>query len=165
MASPNPALKSVIILDACEAGAAETLKSGESERDTVIDQLEHAAAGTPSLPPSPAKLLMRIRDHGVLTYAFLEALNKDEGLPDDFVDLLTVTAHLEPPCTGDLCGNLRRSPAPKTDLKDNFPLGVRKPVCEPRHSFVSHPSQARRQAISPLLISKFIKGPPTPRRS
>ena len=132
----------------------------DSERDTVIDQLQHATGRNTIAAAEPGQAAYEgYRDHGVLTYAFLEALNKDEGLPDDFVDLLTVAAHLSrrvPEISAATFGVRQR---PKTDLKDNFPLGVRKPVLRTAALFCQSPQPGQEANYFAAFDLKLHQGP------
>ena len=83
-----PAQKSLVVLDACEAGASEAFRGGDRERETVMAQLEHAT-GRNIIAAAPAgkAAYEGYQGHGVLTYAILEALHRPEGAVADTVDI------------------------------------------------------------------------------
>ena len=75
-----PAQKTLLILDTCESGGAIGLVKGASARETAMDQLQYAtgqnliaAAGSSDVAREGYK------NHGVLTYALLEALSQPPG--------------------------------------------------------------------------------------
>ena len=127
-----PAKKSVIVLDACEAGASEAFKGGDRERETAIAQLEYATGRNTIAAAANGKAAYEgYRGHGVLTYAILEALNKEDGVGDETVDLLGVASHVSRRVIDISKTEFGIIQTPKTDLKDNFPLGIRKAVLKP----------------------------------
>jgi Caspase domain len=127
--SQVPAQKSVIILDACEAGASEAFRSVDRERETVIAQLEHATGRNTIAAAAQGKAAYEgYQDHGVLTYAILEALNRDEKAKEDVVDLYTVGGYISRRVPEISLQQFNMYQQPKADLKDNFPLGKRQPL-------------------------------------
>jgi len=70
------ASKKVLILDTCESAAAAGLVRGrERERQTAMDQLQHAT-GDNLIAAARQAAYEGYRGHGVLTYTILEALTK-----------------------------------------------------------------------------------------
>jgi hypothetical protein len=127
--SQVPAQKSVIILDACEAGANEAFRSADRERETVLAQLEHATGRSIIAAAAQGKAAYEgYNDHGVLTYAILEALNREKTEKDDVVDLYTLGAFITRRVPGISLEAFNMYRQPKVDLKENFPIGRRQPL-------------------------------------
>ena len=125
---PGP---SVVILDACEAGASEAFRGGDRERETVIGQLVHATGRSTISAASAGKAAYEgYQGHGVLSYAILEALNKQEGAEDETVDVYGLAAHVDRrvPQISQAEFGIRQKPEPV--LRDDFPLGTRKAVLQ-----------------------------------
>ena len=128
-----PAQKSLVVLDACEAGASEAFRGGDRERETVMAQLEHAT-GRNIIAAAPAgkAAYEGYQGHGVLTYAILEALHRPEGAGAETVDVFGLAAHVsrQVPAISQRAFGLRQQPR-FTPTGDNFPLGVRAAVLPP----------------------------------
>jgi WD40 repeat protein len=122
--------KSVLILDTCESGAAATLVRGnDSARLTAMDQLKHAT-GHNLIAASRQAAFEGYKDHGVLTYALLEALHKSDGSGgDDSVRVGALADHINgrvPKITQELFGQ------PQWPIRRlsgiDFPIGIRQKV-------------------------------------
>jgi WD40 repeat protein len=126
------ASKSVIVLDACESGAFEAPRGNSLETETAVAQFAFATGrSTISAAPAGKAAYEGYRGHGLLTYAILEGMNAQEGAPAEPVTLLAL---------GDYVGRrvIELSEkefgivqAPRTEMRDNFPLGIRQPILKP----------------------------------
>jgi WD40 repeat protein/tetratricopeptide (TPR) repeat protein len=124
-----PASKSVIVLDACESGAFEAPRGNSLETETAVAQFAFATGRSIiSAAPAGKAAYEGYRGHGLLTYAILEGMNAQEGAPAQPVTLLAL---------GDYVGRrvIELSEkefgivqAPRTEMRDNFPLGIRQPI-------------------------------------
>jgi WD40 repeat protein len=124
-----PASKSVIVLDACESGAFEAPRGNSLETETAVAQFAFATGRSIiSAAPAGKAAYEGYRGHGLLTYAILEGMNAQEGAPAQAVTLLAL---------GDYVGRrvIELSEkefgivqAPRTEMRDNFPLGIRQPI-------------------------------------
>jgi hypothetical protein len=119
--------KKLLILDTCESSAAAGLiRGGERERQTAMDQLQHAT-GDNLIAAARQAAYEGFRGHGVLTYAILETLtkSKDDG-GDDRVDVDALARYV-----GDRVPDISQSlfGVAQTPIRrlsgQNFPLGLR----------------------------------------
>jgi hypothetical protein len=125
-----PAEKSLIVLDACESGASEAFRGGDRERETVMAQLEYAT-GRNYIAAAPAgkAAYEGYKQHGVLTYAILEALHRPKGAAADPVSVFGIAAHIsrEVPAISQKTFGIRQQPR-FTPTGEDFPLGMRAAV-------------------------------------
>jgi hypothetical protein len=126
-----PAQKRLMILDACEssAGAMRT-RSIDRERETVMAQLEHATGDiTISAAPEGKAAYEGYKDHGLLTYALLEALHRPAGVGQEPVSVFGLGAHIsrQVPALSQRTFGVRQVPR-FTPTGEDFPLGVRTAV-------------------------------------
>jgi hypothetical protein len=126
--------KSVLFLDTCYGGAATALVRGT--RFTVIqaavDQLKRAT-GQNLIAASRVAAFEGYREHGVLTYALLEALHKGDESGDDSVRVGGLADYVNgrvPEITQELFGQ-QQWPIRRLSGID-FPIGIRRPVFEQR---------------------------------
>jgi WD40 repeat protein len=145
-----PAEKSLIILDACESGANDMLRSGERAHETVMAQLEHATGRNTIAAAPPGKAAYEgYNGHGVLTYALLEALNRPEGAPTQPVTVYGMAAHvsLEVPAISQRTFGIRQQPR-FTPTGDDFSLGVRQTVLKDLPAFIPpSPTHITKEAL------------------
>jgi uncharacterized caspase-like protein len=124
------AQKSVLIFDTCESAAAGALIRGvESARQTAMDQLQHAT-GQNLIAAAREAAHEGFKDHGILTYVLLEALNKADsaGGGEDEVKIFPLAEYAEkrvPQITQQVFGVSQR---PIYKLSGNFPIGIRRAV-------------------------------------
>jgi WD40 repeat protein len=128
------ALKSIIVLDACESGAFDTTRGNDLENETTIAQFSSATGrNTISAAAAGRPALEGYQGHGILTYALLEALNKKDDDPgDERVNLLTVVSHVSrrvPQISNEAFGVEQST---KTKLGDDFTFGLRRAVLKPQ---------------------------------
>ena len=72
-----PAQKTLLILDTCESGGASGLIKGASARETAMDQLQYATGQNLIAAAGSSEVAREgYKNHGVLTYALLEALSQ-----------------------------------------------------------------------------------------
>ncbi|MGA7329114.1 MAG: caspase family protein, partial [Rhodomicrobium sp.] len=119
--------KSLLIFDTCESeGAKVFVRGGERERQTAMEQLEHAT-GQNLIAAAREAAYEGYRDHGVLTYTILEAFQKlGTAGADDKVDVNSLARHVGervPEITASLY-SVRQEPIQKLS-GSNFPLGLR----------------------------------------
>lgn len=123
---PGPSL---IILDACEAGASEAFRGGDREHETAIGQLQYATGrNVIAAAPRGKAAYEGYQGHGILTYTILEALNMHDGIADEIVDVYGIATNVSrrvPEISLSQFGILQK---PEPVLKDNFPLGFRKAI-------------------------------------
>ncbi len=128
------ATKSVIVLDACESGAFEERRSGGDDlvTKTQIDQFAHATGrSTIAAAPAGKAAYEGVNHHGVLTLAMLEAMNRQEGAGAEPVTLLGLGAYVSNRVIEISRQEFGFAQTPKTDLKDDFTLGLRQAVLKP----------------------------------
>ncbi len=119
------AQKSILIFDTCESSAAAGLTRGEKERETAVDRLRDAT-GRSVITAARQAAYEGYKEHGVLTYAILDALSEIAGQPSTEVDLYQLAAHVDrevPSISKSLFGVAQR---PHNKIEGNFPLGMRK---------------------------------------
>ncbi len=137
------ASKSVIVLDACELGAFEAPRGDNLETETTIAQFTFATGRSTISAAAQGKAAYEgYRGHGILTYALLEFLNRQDGESDDTVDLLGVGSYVSRRVIEISKKEFGIVQTPKTDLKDNFTLGIRQPVLTPAVSECKVPDQS-----------------------
>ena len=118
-----PAQKSILVFDTCESTAAAGLTRGGRERETAIDRLRNAT-GRSVITAARQAAYEGYRDHGVLTYAILDALTTKQGGQAQEVDLLHLAAHVDrevPEISQTLFGVRQR---PHNKIEGNFPIGM-----------------------------------------
>ena len=72
-----PAQKTLLILDTCESGGASGIIKGASARETAMDQLQYATGQNLIAAAGSSEVAREgYKNHGVLTYALLEALSQ-----------------------------------------------------------------------------------------
>lgn len=121
-----PASKSVLILDACESGATEAFRGSDRERETVMSQLEHATGrNIIAATPNGKAAYEGYRNHGLLTYAVLDALHKPEGGGADIIRIYGLAAHVSAKVIEISTREFGVIQKPEPILRDDFPLGVR----------------------------------------
>jgi uncharacterized caspase-like protein len=75
-----PAQKTLLVLDTCESGGAASFIRGASMRETAMDQLQHATGQNLIAAAGSSEAAVEgYKQHGVLTYALLEALTQKPG--------------------------------------------------------------------------------------
>jgi WD40 repeat protein len=122
-----PAQKTLLVFDTCESAAAAGLvRGGERERQTAMEQFEHAT-GQNLIAAARQATLEGYEGHGVLTYAILSAFAKPaNGNTNDRVDVDGLAAYVGeqvPEITKSLYGIAQE---PIRELSgNNFPLGLR----------------------------------------
>jgi hypothetical protein len=125
------ASKSVVVLDACESGAFEERRSGGDDlvTETQIAQFAFATGrSTISAAPAGKAAYEGVNHHGVLTLAMLEAMNRQEGAGAEPVTLLGLGAYVSSRVIEISRQEFGIAQTPKTDLKDDFTLGLRQAV-------------------------------------
>ncbi len=124
------ASKSVVVLDACESGAYEAPRGDNLVTETQLAQFSYAT-GRSTIAAAPAGAAAYERSelgHGVLTYAMLEAMNRQEGAASEPVNLLGLGAYVSSRVIQISREKFGIVQTPKTDLKDDFTLGLRQAV-------------------------------------
>ena len=126
------ALKSLIVLDACESGAFEAPRGADLETETTVAQFTFATGrSTISAAPQGKAAYEGYKGHGILTYAILEALNKGEGQEDETIGLLEVGAYINKRVIDISRAEFGIVQTPRTDLKNDFTFGIREAVLKP----------------------------------
>lgn len=120
------AQKSVLIFDTCESESAVQLRSGNVDRDTAIDRLRDAT-GRSIITAARHAAYEGYKQHGVLTYAIIEALTTAAGSPQQReVGLLDIAAHVNmrvPELSRQLSSGVPQKP--HTKIEGDFPIGTR----------------------------------------
>jgi hypothetical protein len=138
------ALKSVVVLDACESGAFDAPRGDINlETDTTIAQFAYATGrSTISAAPAGKAAYEGYQHHGILTYAMLEAMNKQEATDQQPVDVLGLAAHVSRRVIEISKREFGIVQTPKTDIKDNFTFGFREVVLKPAIVSCELPNQS-----------------------
>ncbi|MBC8164315.1 MAG: caspase family protein [Bryobacteraceae bacterium] len=123
-----PAQKTLLIYDTCESAAAVGLvRGGERERETAMEQLQHAT-GHNLIAAARQAAFEGYKGHGVLTYAMLDAFQKLEagGAEVQKVDVDGLAGHVgnKVPEITKLVFGQRQEPLRKL-AGNNFPLGLK----------------------------------------
>jgi uncharacterized caspase-like protein len=117
--------KSLIILDTCFAGTATLVRGYDRAIETALDKFK-SATGQNQIAASREAAWEGYHEHGVLTYALLEALRGKDGEGDKrSVGVLGLAGHVGarvPEITQELFGQ-RQSPIFKLSGQD-FPIGL-----------------------------------------
>jgi hypothetical protein len=126
-----PAEKSLLIIDTCEGDAFRGARGTEPARETAMIQLQHAI-GRNIISAARDAAYEGYRDHGVLTYALLEALDiKAAYGGDEQVRVNSLADYVQqrvPQITMSIHG-VRQVPTQKL-VGTNFPIGIRQAVLE-----------------------------------
>ena len=126
------ASKSVVVLDACESGAYEAPRGENLVTETQIAQFAFATGrSTISAAPAGKAAYEGVNHHGVLTLAMLEAMNRQQGAGDEPVTLLGLGSYVSRRVIEISRQEFGIVQTPKTDLKDDFTLGLRQSVLKP----------------------------------
>lgn len=117
------AQKSVLIFDTCESSSATGITRGTTERETAVDRLRYAT-GRSIITAATQAAFEGIDDHGILTYALLDAFSGNGDDAPKEVDLYTLAAHVDslvPELSMSKFGERQR---PHNKIEGNFPLGM-----------------------------------------
>jgi WD40 repeat protein len=124
-----PAQKSLIVIDTCDSAAFTASRGSDTARQTAMAQFQHAT-GRNIIAAARNAALEGFRDHGVLTYALLEALDiKAARGGDEEVRvgaLASYVARRVPEITMTTEG-VRQDPYLSLSGND-FPIGLRQPA-------------------------------------
>ena len=123
------ASKSIVVLDSCESGAAR----GENlETESAVKQFtfQTGRATISAAAQGQAAMEDPKLGHGVLTYAILEALNKQDGAGDELVKLHDLADHVKESVRDISTREFGVAQKPEIDLgkSDNFTFGIRRLV-------------------------------------
>ncbi len=123
-----PMQKTLLIIDTCESGSATSLVRGAfAARRTAMNQLQYATGHNIIAAARAAQPAYEgYKDHGVLTYALLEAFSEDGATRNDKIMLFELAARVGervPEITRSLFG-IAQWTRPKLS-GDNFPIGLR----------------------------------------
>ena len=158
--------KSLIIMDTCESAAARSLIRGDDmERETAMDQLQHAAGHNLIAAADRAAREVEGLRHGLLTYTVLQAL-AGEGISasDDRVTVSEIADHVlaEVPVISQRIWQERQQPYRKLEGGD-FPVGKRDPslkpdhpICMGKHYVVLRDEQARQEAQRDAVVNRSV---------
>ncbi len=158
--------KSLIIMDTCESAAARSLIRGDDmERETAMDQLQHAAGHNLIAAADRAAREVEGLRHGLLTYTVLQAL-AGEGISasDDRVTVSEIADHVlaEVPVISQRIWQERQQPYRKLEGGD-FPVGKLDPslkpdhpICMGKHYVVLRDEQARQEAQRDAAVNRSV---------
>ena len=119
------ASKSVVVLDACESGAYEAPRGDNLVTESQLAQFAFATGrSTISAAQAGKAAYEGIDHHGVLTLAMLEAMNRLEGAGEEPVTLLGLGSYVSRRVIDISRREFGIVQTPKTDLKDDFTLGL-----------------------------------------
>jgi uncharacterized caspase-like protein len=116
-----PARKSILILDTCQSADAAR---GDIEQETAIERLQHAI-GRSVITAASNAAFEGFHEHGVLTYAILEALTESTSTSNEEVSLYDVANYVKrrvPQISQAVWGERQE---PHNIVGDDFLLGVR----------------------------------------
>jgi hypothetical protein len=126
------AQKTLLIFDTCDSGSAGSIIRGlETSRETAMTQLSYAT-GQNLIAASREAAQEGYKDHGVLTYVLLEALNLADTASEDEVNVLKLAqsaGRRVPEITKQISG-IPQIPFQKLSGSD-FPIGLRRKVLLP----------------------------------
>ena len=104
--------------------------ASESERRTAMAQLEYATGNNIIAASLSGRACYEgYQGHGVLTYALLEGLNREEGASEEPVDVYGLASHIAREVPEISLRAFAERQHPTSSIRgDNFPLGLRQPV-------------------------------------